>query len=176
MTSDSKGFVMMSAFGRAAFFPIPLCLCAVSSFSLAAEEVDPRLRDDARQICADIAASAEAVRLDRRRKELAALEGEIEARLSLLEAKQQELRVILERFEAFERKTSDALVGLYSRMKPEAAAAQLAQLDEEVAAALMLQLKTKASSAILGEMQAAQGAALARRIAGLRHETSGKKP
>jgi flagellar motility protein MotE (MotC chaperone) len=137
----------------------------------AGEAADASARD-----CANIAASAEALRIERRRKHLEELESGIVSRLSALDAKQQELRGLLDRLEAFERRTSDALVGLYSRMKPEAAAAQLAQIDDEVAAALMLQLKAKISSAILGEMDASRGAALAKKIADLRNVMDGKKP
>ncbi len=154
---------------------VAFCLSALSAPSVSGETAQP-LGRDIQQYCANVAASAEAVRLERRRKQLAELEHEIAARLTALDAKQQELRALLDRLEAFERKTSDALVGLYSRMKPEAAAAQLAQIDDDVAAALMLQLKAKISSAILGEMEASRGAALAKKIADMRNVSDGRKP
>jgi flagellar motility protein MotE (MotC chaperone) len=154
-----------------------LCSFVSASFCFAGESPTPApAARDAQQYCANVAASAEAIRLERRRKQLAELEGEVNARLAALESKQNELRGVIDRLEAFERKTSDALTGLYSRMKPEAAAAQLTQLDDEIAAALMLQLKAKVSSAILGEMEASRGAALAKKIAELRNSTNGKKP
>jgi flagellar motility protein MotE (MotC chaperone) len=159
----------------AKLFTLTFCFSALAAPSVAGEAAEPSARD-IQQYCANVAASAEALRLERRRNQLAALENEIASRLSTLDAKQQELRALLDRLEAFERKTSDALVGLYSRMKPEAAAAQLAQIDDDVAAALMLQLKTKISSAILGEMEASRGAALAKKIADLRNVMDGRKP
>jgi flagellar motility protein MotE (MotC chaperone) len=128
------------------------------------------------EYCANIAASAEAIRLERRRKELSALDARLSEKLATLEARHQELRTLLDRLEAFERKSGDALIGLYSRMKPDAAALQISQLDDEIAASLMLQLKSKISSAILGEMEAGRGAALAKRIAQLRAPNDGKKP
>lgn len=128
------------------------------------------------QYCANIAASAETLRLERRRRELAELETQVSARLQALEARQNDLRKILDRLDAFERNAGEALVGLYSRMKPEAAAAQLAELDEDVAAALVLQLKTKVSSTILGEMEAARAAALAKKISDMRKSSAGRKP
>ncbi len=130
----------------------------------------------AQENCANVAASAEAVRIERRRQQLASLEKEIATRLAALDEKREELRKLLERLDAFERKTSDSLVGLYARMKPEAAAAQLAQLDDDIAAALMLQLKSKISSSILAEMEASRGAALAKRIAELHNRKDGKRP
>jgi flagellar motility protein MotE (MotC chaperone) len=128
------------------------------------------------QYCANIAASSETLRLERRRKELADLESEVAKRLQALETRQNELRSLVDRLDAFERNASEALVGLYSRMKPDAAAAQLAQLDDDISAALVLQLKTKVSSAILGEMDAARAAALAKKISDLRKASAGRKP
>ncbi|WP_442754946.1 MotE family protein [Methylocystis sp. JAN1] len=147
----------------------------VAAPASAGEAAAPSARD-IQQYCANVAASAEALQIERRRRQLAELESEIAARLASLEARRQELRSLLDRIDAFERKTSDALVGLYSRMKPEAAAAQLTQIDDDVAAALILQLKAKISSAILGEMEASRGAALAKRIADLRGGADEKKP
>ncbi len=128
------------------------------------------------QYCANIAASAETLHLERRRSELAQLESEVTARLQALETRQNELRIILDRLDAFERNAGDALVALYSKMKPEAAAAQLAELDDDVAAALMLQLKGKVSSAILNEMPLAKGAALVKKISDLRKSSASRKP
>ena len=71
---------------------------------------------------------------------------------------------------------SEALVGLYSGMKPESAAAHFAQLDDDVAASLMLRMKSKVSSLILAEMDAMRGAALVKVISDLRNANPGKKP
>jgi flagellar motility protein MotE (MotC chaperone) len=128
------------------------------------------------EYCANIAAAAEELRLERRRKDLAELEKEVAARLQALEARQTELRAVLDRLDAFEHKANEALVGLYTDMKPEAAAAQFSRLDEEVAAALMLRMKAKVSSLILAEMDASRGAALVKRISDLRNTSLGKKP
>jgi flagellar motility protein MotE (MotC chaperone) len=128
------------------------------------------------QFCTNIAASSETLRLERRRKELADLEAEVGKRLEALETRQNELRVLVDRLDAFERTASEALLGLYSRMKPDAAAAQIAELDEDLGAALVLQLKPKVSSAILGEMNSARAAALARKISDLRKASAGRKP
>jgi flagellar motility protein MotE (MotC chaperone) len=120
---------------------------------------------DVRQYCSNIAVAAESARLARQQKELTELEQKLEKRLAEFEAKRAQLQGLVDRREAFDRKTDEALVGLYSRMKPDSAAAQLAQLEEDAAAALLVRLKAKISSAILNEMDAARGAAIARRIA-----------
>lgn len=126
--------------------------------------------------CADVAASVEAIRLERKQKQLVELETQLSARVAELQSKQGELRAALDRLDAFEKKSNEALVALYARMKPDAAAAQLAELEDDAAAALMLQLKPKISSAILGEMEPGRGAALIRKISQIRAAISGKKP
>jgi flagellar motility protein MotE (MotC chaperone) len=129
-----------------------------------------------RESCANIAAAAEELRLERRRKELAELEKEVSVRLQALEKRQNELRSSLDRLDAFEHKVNESLIGLYSGMKPEAAAAHFAQLDDDVAAALMMNMKAKASSLILAEMDATRGAALVKVISDLRQTRPGRKP
>lgn len=129
-----------------------------------------------REYCANIAAAAEELRLERRRKELAELEKEVDVRLQALEKRQNELRATLDRLDAFEHKASEALVALYSGMKPESAAAHFSQLDDDVAAALILRMKSKISSPILAEMDAMRGAALVKVISDLRNAIPGKKP
>lgn len=145
------------------------CLASAHAETKAAQK-------EQQQYCANVAASSETLRLERRRKDLAELESEVSKKLQALETRQSELRALVDRLDGFEGKASEALVGLYSRMKPDAAAAQIAALDEDVAAALVMQLKTKVSSAILGEMSAARAAALAQKISDLRKSSAGRKP
>lgn len=159
-------------------------LCAAPAIAIGASET----REDGpgasgrvsaremQQYCVNIAASVETVRLARQRKLLSEIETQLGARLSALEAKQAEVRKSLDQLEAFERKTNEALVAFYTRMKPDAAAAQIAQLDDDAAAALLLRLKAKVSGAILNEMEPARGAALATRIAQQRPASDGKRP
>ncbi len=136
----------------------------------------PSASKDQEEACANIAASVELLHLERRRKQVSELEAEVTTKLSELETRQNDLRALLDRLDAFERKTDDALVGLYSGMKPESAAAQLAQLDDDMAAELMMRLKTKVSSLILGEMDAGRGAALAKKISQMRAAARERKP
>lgn len=159
-----------------AALPLLLPLQGLAMAENAAHEVPGAALKAEHEYCANIAAAAEELRLERRRKELAELEKEVSARLQALEARQNELRATLDRLDAFERKANESLVGLYSGMKPEAAAAQFARLDDDVAAALMLSMKTKVSSLILAEMDASRGAALVKMISDLRKAHPGKKP
>ncbi len=66
----------------------------------------------------------------------------------------------LKRRDEFIAKAEGNLVKLYSKIKPDAAAPQLAAMDEEAAAALLLKLSAKTSSAILDQMETAKAARL----------------
>ena len=132
---------------------------------------------ETQQYCANVAAAAGAARMAYQESRLAELDQQLQKRLGELESKRAELQELLDRYDAFVRKTDETLVGVYARMKPDAAAAQLANLDEDSAAALLMQLKPKNSSAILNEMDAARGAQLTKKIAALSSmKRAGKKP
>lgn len=141
------------------------CLVATACDAVANEKTTASPAPKPEQLCASIAASAETARIGREQKLLASLEQQLSARLSALEQKEREVAAMLDRVDGAERKASDALVALYTNMKPDAAAAQLAALDVDIAAALLMRLKPKISSAILDEIDAERGAALASRLA-----------
>ena len=54
------------------------------------------------------------------------------------------------------------MLRIYARMRPDAAALQLAALDEETAAAVLTKLEPRTASLILNEMDPAQAARLDR--------------
>jgi flagellar motility protein MotE (MotC chaperone) len=56
---------------------------------------------------------------------------------------------VIDKYESILAKTNETLVSVYSKMKPDAAAAQFAMLDDDVAIALLSRLSPKASSQIL---------------------------
>ena len=59
-----------------------------------------------------------------------------------------------------------AIMGQYSKMKPDAAANQITTMDELTAAAIISKLSPKASSLVLAEMDATKAARLTATIAG----------
>ncbi len=120
----------------------------------------------AKQYCTNIANAAADARFARQRKLLADLAQELDKRTAQLESKIAELRTWLARRDEFSKKAEATLVGIYARMKPDAAAAQLAEMDEETAAAVLTKLNLRASSAIMNEMQPAKAARLNAVIAG----------
>jgi flagellar motility protein MotE (MotC chaperone) len=120
----------------------------------------------AQQYCINIVDAATDARIHWHKKTIAEVEQELERRLALLDAKIAEYQKWVTRRDEFLKKAKDSLLGIYSRMRPEAAASQLAALDEETAAAVLLQLDPRTSSAILNEMEAASAARLTATISG----------
>ncbi len=110
--------------------------------------------------CENIADPALDARFLHQKAELARLEDELAKKTALLEARKAEFQEWLKRRDEFISKAEGSLVKLYSKIKPDAAAPQLAAMDEEAAAALLLKLSAKSSSAILDQMETAKAARL----------------
>jgi len=120
----------------------------------------------AEQYCANIANPAADARLTWQKKMLAAMEQEIAKRVAAMEEKAAELQKWLARREEFSKKANETLLNIYTRMKPDAAAQQMAGLDEETAAALLIKLEPRKASLILNEMDPNQAIRLAATISG----------
>jgi flagellar motility protein MotE (MotC chaperone) len=110
--------------------------------------------------CENIADAALDARFLSQKAELTRLEEALSKRTALLEAKKVEYQEWLKRRDEFINKAEGSLVKLYSKIKPDTAAPQLAAIDEEAAAALLLKLSAKTSSAILDQMETAKAARL----------------
>lgn len=120
----------------------------------------------AEEYCANIIDPAADARFAWQKKVLADMEQEIAKRIALLEEKTVEYQKWLARRDEFSQKANETLLSIYTRMRPDAAAAQLAALDEETAAALLTKLQPRTASLILNEMEAAQAVRLAATISG----------
>jgi len=135
-----------------------------------AQEMTPK--DDAGQeidrYCTNINDKAADARYAMQARELQQLRAEVDNRIQELEAKRQEYEVWLKRRDEFIDKAEDSLVGIISKMRPDAAAAQMALLGDEAAAALLLKLNPRVSSVILNEMPPEKSSKLARVIVGSR--------
>jgi flagellar motility protein MotE (MotC chaperone) len=110
--------------------------------------------------CENIADPALDARFLHEKAELARVEDELAKKTALLEARKAEFQEWLKRRDEFISKAEGSLVKLYSKIKPDAAAPQLAAMDEEAAAALLLKLSAKNSSAILDQMETVKAARL----------------
>ncbi|WP_287740542.1 MotE family protein [Methylobacterium sp.] len=121
--------------------------------------------------CAGIADAAADARFAWQKETLADLEKQVEERIRRLEAKRAEYEEWLARRNAFLAKADEAVVAIYTKMRPDAAALQLANMPDEAAAALLTKLSARAASTILSEMEASRAAHLARLMT-----TGGRKP
>ena len=168
---------MMRLFPKSASrSPAPLLAAVLIAFSAHASE----RREDAKNskqdaYCANVAMGAETIRIARQQKLLTEIETEIKARIDALDAREKSLRALLDRIDGFEKKTGETLIAFYSKMKPDAAAAQIAELDVDIAASLLMKLSPKISSAILNEVEPTRGAVLVKRLASYR-APEGKTP
>jgi flagellar motility protein MotE (MotC chaperone) len=121
---------------------------------------------DAQQYCVNIAASAMEARFKWQAKRLSDLEAQIKQRIAELEAKQAEYKDWLARRQEAMKRAEEGLVGIYSHMRPEAAALQLSALDDDTAAAVLSKLSARSASAILNEMDPRRAARVANALAG----------
>lgn len=128
---------------------------------LRARSTDAELAAIAKIYCTNNDAGAAQARDARRREKLAQLEKEIEQRSSALATLMQDARNWVEKREKMLSATRDGLVETYSKMKPEAAAQQLAAMNDETATSIIMKLNARAASAILNEMGAERAARLA---------------
>lgn len=120
----------------------------------------------AQQYCFNTVESASDARFAWQAKKIQDMEAELDKRSKQLEAKTQEYKDWLARRDDFARKAQEKLVGFYARMRPDAAAVQLATVEEDLAAAVMMKLDTKVASAIMNEMDPDRAAKVAAIISG----------
>jgi flagellar motility protein MotE (MotC chaperone) len=114
----------------------------------------------ASEYCVNIASAAADARFAWQKKAIADMEQEIAKRLALLEEKTAELQKWVERRDEFSKRASDTVLRIYQRMRPDAAALQLAALDQETAASVLIRLEPRVASLILNDMEPGQAARL----------------
>jgi len=112
--------------------------------------------------CASIADAAADARFAWQKEQLAILEKQVDERIRRLEEKRAEYETWLARRNEFLAKADTGVVAIYQKMRPDAAALQLANMPDEGAAAILTKLNARTASAILSEMEAARAAQLAR--------------
>ncbi|HWK15197.1 MAG TPA: MotE family protein [Rhizobiaceae bacterium] len=102
--------------------------------------------------CGNIVDAARERRYLIQKEELETLEKDINERIVMLETRRKEYEDWLARRNAFLERAEGNLVDIYSRMRPDAAAAQLKELRTELAAGILMKLDAKKASIILNEM------------------------
>ena len=91
----------------------------------------------------------------------------LEDSIAALEAKRTEYEKWVSRREDFLKRADESVVAIYSQMRPDAAAQQIAVMEQEAAAAILSKLQPRIASAILNEMDAVTAARLTNVMAGL---------
>lgn len=116
--------------------------------------------------CENIRDAAHEARVGWQAQSLLEIEARIETRMRELADLRASYEEWLARRQEFLRKAEDGVIDIYARMRPDAAAAQLASMDNETASAVIAKLNPRQSSAILNEMEPGRAAQLTRTVAG----------
>jgi flagellar motility protein MotE (MotC chaperone) len=116
--------------------------------------------------CENIRVPAHEARVRWQAQALLRIEERIEERMRELAALRDEYEDWLARRQEFLRKAEDGVIDIYARMRPDAAAAQLASMDNETASAVIARLNPRQASAILNEMEPGRAAQLTKTVAG----------
>lgn len=135
----------------------------------------PAAAADTKQFCANNLAIAGDARIAWQTSKLLELEARIKQRLEDLEARKTQLVEWLRKHDEAMKKASDDVIAIYARMKPAAAASQLAVMDDAMAATVIAKLPPRASSAILNVMEPARAAQLTHGMLAPETATGGKK-
>lgn len=132
-----------------------------------AEPVQAGAPSDAALYCQNMAGAASDARLAWQTWNLISLEERLQNRIRELEQKRAEYEEWVQRREKVLGEVEGHVVSIFQRMRPEAAAAQLATLDEDTAVAVLVKLNARAASQILDEMEPSRAAQLTHSMAGL---------
>jgi flagellar motility protein MotE (MotC chaperone) len=119
---------------------------------------------DVERYCTNIADPAKDARAALQTKRLQDLEAEVGRKVDELEAKRREYQDWLQQRQAFIDSTSSVMLDIYTGMKPDAAALQLAGIDRQTAASLIAKMKPRTASAIMAEIPAPVAAEITRVI------------
>jgi flagellar motility protein MotE (MotC chaperone) len=128
-------------------------------------EADPKKTeadagDGVQQYCSNVASIAADARIAWQTKRLNELDAQIKQKITELEAQETESKQWIDKRTEMMKKADDGVIAIYAKMRPEAAAAQMAIMEEATAAALLAKLNPRVASSILNEMEAGKAAKL----------------
>lgn len=133
-------------------------------------------QDEIEKFCGNIDSQAADARFELQSQQLQQLRMQIDDRIKVLEEKRQEYENWLNKRNEFLSKAQDSLVNIISKMRPDAAAAQLNLVDDFAAAAIMLKLTPRISSAIMNELPPEKSAKLTKVLVSAQKLPPEKKP
>ncbi len=121
---------------------------------------------DEQLYCENFADAAREAQFAWRLAKIKELEQGLAKRMDELEKNKAALAAWMSRRQAFLDRARGNLVEIYTRMRPDAAAQQIAALDDLTAAAILVKLDARAASLIMAEIAAERAAQLTRVIVG----------
>ncbi len=122
---------------------------------------------NALQYCSNLGDAASDARFALQSRALEEMRVKLEVQVTALETKRAEYESWLKRREEFAAQAEASVIAIYSQMRPDAAALQIAVMDPGAAAAILAKLPPRTASAILNEMEPVVAAQLTATIAGL---------
>ena len=140
---------------------------AQPAVATAANPADANAGDNAAAYCKNIANQAADARYARQAESLAAMTKALEERIKALEDTRAEYETWVSRRQEFLGRADESVVAIYSQMRPDAAAQQIAVMEQEAAAAILSKLQPRTASAILNEMEPTTAARLTNVMAGI---------
>ena len=127
---------------------------------------EPVLSPDVASYCQNLVPTITNAKAVAEAAQLMKLQIEISSRMAELETRKAEVEALVKKHENFLQLADEAKTSIYLKMKPDAAAAQLAMMDENVGAAIISKLPPRTASVILAEMPAEQAARLTTMLGG----------
>ncbi|MCO5070532.1 MAG: MotE family protein [Rhizobiaceae bacterium] len=116
--------------------------------------------DEIQRFCGNIADAARDRRYALQAEELQKLQAEIDERIKALDEKRAEYEKWMRKREEFLSQAQDGVVKIFSAMKPDIAAEQLAELKPNLAAGILMKIAPRKASVILNEMKSTEAAVL----------------
>lgn len=144
----------------------PAAGAAPAPTSAKASSAEAPKGNDALRFCQNVAAAAAEARNAWQAKKLVDLQEQVTKTIADLRERETALKEVLARRDDSLKHAGATLVGIFAKMKPDTAAAQLSELDDETAAAVLQQLNPRAASAILDEIKPDRAVRLVNTIAG----------
>lgn len=129
---------------------------------------------DAANFCAALRDPAAEARFAWQANTLKGLEAKLADTLKKLEERKAELQLLTDQRSAEARQADARMSDIFSRMRPDAAALQLAAMDQSAALAVLGKLSPRAASAVLNEMEASRAAQLAEAMGGRRPQSGNR--
>lgn len=112
----------------------------------------PSADQDTERYCKNITQEMQELRYKIKEEKLRKLQADVEAKIAELETKRKELEQWVGLRDGFANKATDALVEIYQKMRPDAAAARLEVITPQLASSILLALPPAKAGVILNEM------------------------